>query len=189
MCGLLVLGGCKGFSFKKSDGPAPGESEKDRAKREGAEEAFLAECTKLGELGETVAGKDGYYFSAAELKRLGATPAVGSGTFSNVIGCIADYRQQLKKAGVDLVVAVVPTKAVLYADKVSKEVKVPVKKNKPARMDSYYLAVAEALDKKGLRVVDLTETFLRIVRPKAAAFIRPAAARGLRWRRNWRPRP
>lgn len=181
ICGLLSLAGCKGFSlskvtgaFKKSDAAPPGESAKDRAKREGAETAFLAECAKLGAEGETVTGPDGWIFSAAELKRLGATPEVGSGTFSHAISCISDYRQQLKKSGINLVVALIPPKAIVYADEVSKAAKVPVKRGMPARMDSYYRAAAEALEQKGISVVDLTEAFMKARKGKTG----PAFTKG-----------
>jgi hypothetical protein len=169
----LVLSGCKSmpsfhfpkFSFGKK--AAEGENDKDRSKRETAETAFLEICKKLGAEGDSVTGRDGYLFSGSEIKRLGATPEVGSGIFSAAVNAIADYRRQLKQNGTELVVAVVPPKGLIMADKVSKETKVPMKSGRPVALDSYYAAATEALSKKGVKVVYLNDTFLKARSGKA----------------------
>lgn len=167
----LVLHSCKNLpkipklnfgqiNFGKKEQASGSETEKDRSKRESAETAFLAECQKLGAQGNTVAGKDGWLFSGAELKRLAATPEVGSVNFTSAVTAIADYRRQLKQNGVELVVGVVPPKSLIYADKISKDLKLPMKKGVPVSLDSYYVAASEALSKKGVKVVNLTDAFL-----------------------------
>lgn len=172
------------LNFGSKDGATAGETDKERGKREGAEAAFIEECKKLGESGGTVTGKDGWLFSGAELKKLGATPEVGSGTFSTAVNAISDYRMQLKKTGVELVVAVVPPKALVFPDKISKELKIPLKKGIPAPLDSYYAAATDALSRKGIKTVSLTEDFLKQREAKSGAMftkggagITPAAAR------------
>ncbi len=148
------------FSFGKK-GAEGAEDEKDRSKRETAESAFLEVCKKLGAEGDAVTGRDGYFFSGNEIKRLGATPEVGSGNFSAAVNAIADYRRQLKQNGTELIVAVVPPKGLIMAEKVSKEAKVPMKSGRPVALDSYYAAAAEALSKKGVKVVYLNDAFLK----------------------------
>lgn len=186
----LLLGGCKnlpklsGLNFlKKAD---TGETDKDRSKRETAESAFLAECRKLGESGSSVKGTDGWLFTGAELKRLGATPEVGSNTFASAVNAISEYRRQLKAEGVELVVAVIPPKAIVFPDKLSKDLKVPVKKGAPPALDGYYTGATEALRKKGIKVVYPTEDFLSQRTAKAgslfvkgSAYPTPQAARRL----------
>ena len=148
------------FHFGKKGEKAEGESDKDRSKRETAEGAFLEACKKAG-ADDPVKGTDGYLFSGSEIKRLGATPEVGSGNFSAAVNAIADYRKQLKSNGTELVVAVFPPKGLIFADKVSKEAKVPMKGGRPVALDSYYAAATEALSKKGVKVVYLNEAFLK----------------------------
>jgi hypothetical protein len=159
----VAFTGCKSMSsfqfFGKAKDVVEGENDKDRSKRETAETAFLEACAKAGEA-DPVKGTDGYLFSGSELKRLGATPEVGSGNFSSAVNAISDYRRQLKANGTELVVAVLPPKGLIFADKVSKEAKVPMKGGHPVALDSYYAAATEALAKKGVKVVYLNEAFL-----------------------------
>lgn len=182
---ILPLTSCKNLpklSFgSKSSGA---ESDKERTKRESAETAYLAECRKLGAGESTVKGLDGWLFSGAELKRLGATPEVGSTNFSAAVSAVSEYRRQLKEIGVDLVFAIVPPKALVFPDKLSKDAKVPVKKGTPAALDSYFTTASEALKKKGLKVTYLTEEFLtqRLGKAgslyvKGSAYPTPQAAR------------
>ena len=148
------------FHFGKKGETADSENDKDRSKRETAESAFLEICKKAG-AEDPVKGKDGYLFSGNEIKRIGAAPEVGSGNFSSAVNAIADYRRQLKSNGTELVVAIIPPKGLIMADKVSKEAKVPMKSGRPVAMDSYYAAASEALSKKGVKVVYLNDTFLK----------------------------
>ncbi len=146
------------FSFgKKGDGA---ESTKDRGKREAAETAFLEACKKAG-ADDPAKGQNGFLFSGTELKRLGSTPEVGSGNFASAVTAISEYRRQLKANGTELVVAIVPPKSLIFADKVSKDAKVPMKGGHPVALDSYYAAATEALSKKDVKVVDLNAAFLK----------------------------
>ena len=158
---LLPLTSCKSLSqlsFGKKS--TAGESDKARSKRESAETDFLAECKRLGAGDSVVNGLDGWLFSGEELKRLGATPEVGSTTFSSAVSAISEYRRQLKEIGVEMVFAIVPPKALIFPDKLSKDAKIPVKKGTPAALDTYFTNAAEALKKKGVKTVYLTEEFL-----------------------------
>lgn len=183
----LPLTNCKYLpkvNFGKKADAAEGENEKDRGKRETAETVFLQECATLATTGDVITGKDGWLFSAKELKRIGATPEVGSGNFSAAVTAISDYRRQLKQAGVELAVVVVPPKAMIYAEKISKDTKVPMKKGVPVPLDSYYVAATEALSKKGVKTIYLNDAFLKQRQAKNAppfvkgsAYFTPAAAK------------
>src|SRR5204863_6123631 len=100
---LLFLPGCKTSDKKKDDTTAGAETDKDRAKRTGAEAAFYAECGKLGETGGTVQGRDGWLFSAAELLQLSRVSNTRA-----AVSSITEYAQQLRSKNIDLIVVPVP---------------------------------------------------------------------------------
>ena len=124
------------------------ESDKDRDKRTGAEAAFYEECVAQGEHGGTITGKDGWLFSASELLQVGRISSTASAT-----GSIADYAQQLRGHGIDLIVVPVPPKALVYPDKLVR--KVPMKSRRPARLDSVLKAAMNDLEARKIKVVDL----------------------------------
>ena len=145
----LLLTGCKMLpGQKEKDGPPAGETDKQKAARSAAETAWLEECTKLGEAGSTVAGREGWLFSAAELKSIGRGGSTASAT-----GAIADYAASLKAKGIDLILVPIPPKALVYPDKISKNVK--VKSKKPPRFDSGLKSAMETLESRNVKVVDL----------------------------------
>lgn len=156
LAALSAFTGCKSTSDKTGDSKEPGaETEKDRNKRTAAEAAFYAECGKQGAIGGTVTGRDGWLFSAAELLQLSRISSTATAT-----GCIADYAQQLQSRGIDLIVVPVPPKSLIYPDKISRGVKVPVKSRKPARLDSLLKAAMDDLSARKVKVVDLMPAFL-----------------------------
>jgi hypothetical protein len=152
---LLFLPGCKSSDKKKDDTAGMSETDKDRAKRTGAEAAFYAECGKLGETGGTVQGRDGWLFSAAELLQLSRVSNTRA-----AVSSITEYAQQLRSKNIDLIVVPVPTKALIYPDMVSRGAKVPMKSKRPARLDSLFKATMDELAAKKIRVVDLTPAFI-----------------------------
>jgi alginate O-acetyltransferase complex protein AlgJ len=152
---LLFLPGCKTTNKEKDEKTSGTETDKDRAKRTGAEAAFYAECGKLGETGGTVNGRDGWLFSASELLQLSRISNTRA-----AVGSIADYAQQLRGQNIDLIVVPVPPKVLIYPDMVSKAAKVPMKSRRPARLDSLLKAAMDELSAKKIRVVDLTPVFI-----------------------------
>lgn len=147
LAAAVAFSACK--STSSTDGAPAAESEKNKAKRTDAEAAFYEACGKMGELGGNVAGKDGFKFSAAELLQISRLNSTAAAT-----GSIADYAQQLRSQGIDLIVVPVPPKAFVYPDKLS-GVKVPMKSRRPARLDSPLKAAMDELEAKKVKVVDL----------------------------------
>jgi hypothetical protein len=154
---IVSLTGCKLLPGKKEgDQKEPAaETDKERGERTAAEVTFYGECAKLGELGGTVTGRDGWLFSAAELRQLSRISSTSAAT-----GAIADYAQQLRSRNIDLIVVPVPPKAVIYPDKVSRAAKVPMRSRRPARLDSLLKAAMDELKARKVGVVDLTPAFI-----------------------------
>ncbi len=145
----LSLTGCKLLPQKDGEKADPtAETDKDRAKRTAAEAAFYKVCGEEGERGGAFAGKDGWLFSAPELLQVSRISNTASATAS-----IADYAQQLRSRGIDLIVVPVPPKTLVYADRISG--KVPTKSRRPARLDSVLKAAMDDLSARKVKVVDL----------------------------------
>lgn len=157
LASLICGTSCKSTGDKQ-DGNGTGpvaESEKDRVKRTAAETAFYAECAELGAKGGTVTGKDGWLFSAGELLQLSRVAKTGTAT-----GCIADYAQQLRSRGIDLIVVPVPPKVLVYPDKLACSSKIPLKSRQPARLDSPLKAAMDELSSRKVTVVDILPALL-----------------------------
>lgn len=103
----------------------------------------------------SVSGKDGWLFSTQELCHLGKSQywAAGEGDFlpGDPMPAILDFKRQLDAAGIDLLIVPVPPKAVVYADKL-------MTTGGPLSMEQDR-AFYRALDSRGVKVLDLTETF------------------------------
>ena len=104
----------------------------------------------------SVLGADGWMFLDKELRHLGspkfwADPG-GPDLPGDPIPAILDFKQQLDKAGVDLLVVPVPAKASIYPEKRS-----PPAPPEAGAMDREFY---KALESRGIKVLDLTDTFL-----------------------------
>jgi alginate O-acetyltransferase complex protein AlgJ len=114
--------------------------------------------------GMSVAGLDGWYFFDKELKHLasgrywGDLSAPNAGT-SDPLPAILDFKAQLDKAGVELIVVPVPAKAAVYPDKLSAAFSSPP--STPTNLAEQDAAFIEALTSNGVRVLDLTGDFLK----------------------------
>jgi alginate O-acetyltransferase complex protein AlgJ len=111
----------------------------------------------------TIPGVDGWLFLDKELRHLSAPKfwsdlPESEADSNNPLPAILDFKAQLDKAGVDLLLVPVPTKAAIYPDKlmagnpIPPQVPADLVKNDP---DFYKL-----LESRGVKVLDLTETFL-----------------------------
>jgi hypothetical protein len=120
----------------------------------------LEECSNLAAGGSRVDGVDGWVFSGPELKRLGSAGLAPVSPSAKSIQAIKDYRDQLKEQKINLVVALIPPKALFFADKVSKKVSPPKSGGIPLRCDPSIEQLAEALEQAGINVADLTQEFL-----------------------------
>lgn len=184
---LAALPGCKQASFKlpklkfqNKETTGTGTAPADPAAAPNAvpgrtpeEAAFLEKCAALGNSGTTIAGRDGYHFSGTELQRIAQLQDPNAASIRSAIAAISDYRTQLKGKGIDLIFVPVPPKAVIFPDKIDKDLKIKVKGKKPARLDSTLQAAYEALRAKGVRVIDPTDALLASRENKKAGPIFP----------------
>ena len=146
------------------------------------ETAFLEKCTALAATGGTITGRDGWFFSSTELQRLALLQDPSS--FRAASTAIADYHDQLKRQGTELILVPVPPKVILFPDKLDKDLKIKLKGKKPARLDSALQGAYASLRTKGIRVIDVTDALLATrddkklgpVFPKTAAVWSPRGA-------------
>ena len=122
-------------------------------------ERFRLACARLAaEAAEAgapvVTGGDGWYFAAGEVAALGSEAAGADGA----VAAIAAEAERLGRGGVELVVAPVPPKGVIYPDRLAPALDVPIPVR---RLDATLQDVYRDLRARGVRVVDLTEAFLR----------------------------
>ena len=132
--------------------------------------AFRADCAAKAAAAEkagtmTVAGRDGWFFFDGELRHLAAGPFWGEAAakvsragrpeYADPLPAILDFKAQLVKAGVELILMPVPAKAAVYPDKVSDAVTAP-----PPRVDPNHQAFYDLLHRQGVKVIDLTPAFL-----------------------------
>ena len=122
-------------------------------------ERFRATCATLAaEASATgtavVTGSDGWHFAADEVSALGAEANDSDVT----VRAIAAESERLRRNGVELVVAPVPPKGVIYPDRLAPELDVPIP---VPRLDATLESVYGALEERGVRVVDLTDPFIR----------------------------
>ena len=122
-------------------------------------ERFRVTCARLAAEAEAVntsvvTGRDGWYFAAAEIAALGgaAPPSAAAAT------AIAAHAERLRGNGIELVVAPVPPKGIVYPDRLAPELDVPIPVR---RLDATLQAAYRDLRARDVRVVDLTEAFIR----------------------------
>jgi hypothetical protein len=116
-----------------------------------------------------VPGKEGWLFFGPELRFVssgrfwGAAAAkVSRATrpeFADPFPAIIDFHLQLKKMGIELLLVPVPPKSVIYPDFLSDLVAIS-RENPPLRIDAESQAFYKLLEKEGIRVLDLTPSFL-----------------------------
>ena len=122
-------------------------------------ERFRATCVRLATEASAsgasiLTGTDGWYFAAREVLAL-----ADEGTESEpAVAAIAGEAERLRRDGVELVVVPVPPKGIVYPDRLAPELSVPVPVR---RLDAPLESVYGQLGRRGVRVVDLTEPFLR----------------------------
>ena len=112
----------------------------------------------------TIPGTDNWLFLDKELKHLDApkfwsTNVTDPNSQSDPLPVILDFKDQLDKAGVDLLVVPVPTKASIYADKLSPSMP-QFSLQTPVDLAQNDREFCKLLVSRGVKVLDLTETFL-----------------------------
>lgn len=112
-----------------------------------------------------VAGKDGWLFFVPELRYLSAGPFWGDNAAKvskapagrqDPLPAILDFKAQLDKAGVSLLVVPVPAKAAIYADQLL-DIKAPTA---TTRVDQAQADFVKLLNANGVKTLDLTPVYL-----------------------------
>ncbi len=113
-------------------------------------------------------GVDDWLFFRPELRHLttgqfwgDASKAVSASTnpeYADPLAAIVDFHEQLTAAGIDLIVAPIPPKAVLYPDKISSTI--APENGRPPRLDTTLQEFYRTLRDRGVNVLDLTDAML-----------------------------
>ena len=130
------------------------------------------ECARLAAEAEregnhTILGRDGWMYFAPELRHLGSGRFWGQAAarvsraakpeFADPLPAIVDFHDQLKRAGVELLVVPVPPKAVIYPEHIFPAGMVT--ESEP-RIDMLHQRFYEELRSHGVNVLDLVPVFL-----------------------------
>ena len=129
--------------------------------------AFRAACAALADAADkadrmVVAGRDGWRFLAGELRHVSVGEFWGEAAarvsrankpkYADPLPAIVDFKNQLEKLGIELLLVPVPPKTVVYPGKVSAE----LKEAKPEpRLDTQHEAFYKLLREKGVAVLDI----------------------------------
>jgi alginate O-acetyltransferase complex protein AlgJ len=139
-----------------------------------AAESFLAALrTKVAtaerENQSVLAGKDGWLFFVPELRSLSIGPFWGEQAkevsrsskpnYADPLPAIVDFNDQLKKAGIELLVVPVPAKAAVYADRLAADLRVDAADT--LRFDPQQKEFYDLLGQRGVEVVDLLPLFTK----------------------------
>lgn len=116
-------------------------------------------------------GKENWLFFSTELTSLGVggpfwgeqaeavshVPTAGS---KDPLAAILDFKQQLDKAGIELILVPVPAKATIYPEMISDTATAGADKSIP-RFDIYHQQFYDVLKTQGVKVIDLSSIFLQ----------------------------
>jgi hypothetical protein len=137
--------------------------------------AFRAACAAKAQQAEKAdaigfAGKDGWLFLGKDLRHVGVGPFWGddakkvskatNAKNADPLPAMLDFKAQLDKAGIELLVVPVPPKPVVYADKL-------VEGAGLKRLDTAHQAFYALLKKQGITVLDLTDDLIALRGGKA----------------------
>jgi hypothetical protein len=169
----LLQSGCG--SFRKDKGEDISEIDSTDSPDVSGSGSFVSLCQSLGESGGgAVARNGGWLFSTEELREIGKTGNIPAASRQEVIACITDYHEQLRKAGIELIVAPIPQKAIIYSEQAGARTS--------GRLDSYLQDLYQEIGSKGVSVVDLVPDLRRErgtaggVFPKTASHLSPKGA-------------
>lgn len=163
--GLIVALACLAGSHARAEAVAASD----------AETAFRNDCAAKFEAAEkagsmTVAGSDGWLFMAKELRHISVGPFWGEDAvkvsradkpqWADPLPVILDFKSQLDKAGIELLLVPVPPKAVVYPDGLGGGVSAGSQSPVVPRLDPAHRAFYATLAAKGVQVEDLTDAFI-----------------------------
>ncbi|MBM41316.1 MAG: hypothetical protein CL483_05250 [Acidobacteria bacterium] len=121
--------------------------------------SFRSELTRLAQDAKqrpdgAVIGVDGWHFHGPELANVGAPPRRPDAATRTVL----DVKAQLDSVGVELLLVPIPSKSIIFPEKVASELEIPIP---VPRFDPELQAVYETLRAAGVEVLDLTRRFIR----------------------------
>lgn len=102
----------------------------------------------------TVIGRKGWLFLDRELQHLSAGP-ITEGPNSNPLPAILDFKKQLERAGIELLIVPVPPKAVIYPSHLVEGIA-----GELPRFDPHHQEFYDTLERNGIPVLDLVPLFL-----------------------------
>ncbi|HJT30490.1 MAG TPA: hypothetical protein VJ783_00380 [Pirellulales bacterium] len=121
-----------------------------------------------GEKLSAIAGRDGWLFFVPELRSLSIGPFWGElavkasrsskPEYADPLPAIVDFNDQLKKAGIDLLLVPVPAKAAVYPDRLDTALQPPT--GDQQRFDPHQKRFYDLLTERGVTVVDLLLSFI-----------------------------
>lgn len=126
--------------------------------------AFHAQCAEKAAAGDgmTITGSDGWLFLRNELRHIGVGPFWGevaakvskarSAKKADPLPAIVDFHKQLKAMGIELILAPVPCKALVYAEKLGGPAE--------GRVDTVHQEFYAKLAAQGVKMLDLAEAFV-----------------------------
>jgi alginate O-acetyltransferase complex protein AlgJ len=162
-CAVVFLLGVLGIAASL---PARAASLADAFAKEMKGKAAAAE--KSGS--SVIPGKEGWLFFAPELRSLGAgkfwgasaarASSVADKSVADPLPAILDFKAQLDRKGIALLMVPVPAKATIYPEKISG---LPALKSAktPPRLDAAEREFYRVLARSGVKVLDLTPLFLQ----------------------------
>jgi alginate O-acetyltransferase complex protein AlgJ len=157
--------------FATQSTPDLARADAANAKTIAAFRADLAVKVKIADRNydSVIAGKDGWLFFAPEVRSVSVGKFWGENAVNvsrsvkpenaDPLPAILDFKKQLDQIGVQLLLVPVPPKCVIYADKISTQIK-PDAAGVLPRLDSAHQEFYQLLRENGVQVLDLTEPFL-----------------------------
>lgn len=129
----------------------------------------LGEVAASKEESRSHSGVDGWLFSSQELRHISkgefwgeaaqATSVAGKPDSRDPLAAIVDFKQQLERAGIELIVVPVPAKAHIYPDKLVPGIGAD-QVGAASRLDPVHQQFLALLEKEGVEYLDLTRLFL-----------------------------
>lgn len=137
--------------------------------------SVLADLTKQVAAAEkeshnAIRGADGWMFFVPELRSISIGPFWGDQAgrvsratkpeYADPLSAILDFHEQLRKAGIELLVMPVPAKAAVYPEAISSAI-AKAGTNPPPRVDQSHQEFYALLKQRGLSVIDLLPIYLK----------------------------
>lgn len=135
---------------------------------------FLADLSKQAAASSkaeqfVIQGKNGWMFFVPELRGLSVGPFWGEAAarvsrsmkpaYADPLPAIVDFHNQLRQAGIELIVMPVPAKAAVYPERISSTIELRDNQS-TLRLDASHHEFYQVLKKQGVTVIDLVPLFL-----------------------------